>query len=114
MQRDDNVYLRHIMDVAREIAHRLEGRTRGEFDSDTDYRFALTYRVQIIGEAASQLSSTFRDTHPEIPWHRVIGMRHRIVHDYMNINEDILWEVVTESVPELVEHLEPLVPPDED
>lgn len=114
MQRDDNVYLRHIMDVAREIASQLEGRTRSEFDYDTNYRYALTYRVQIIGEAASQLSSTFRDTHPEIPWHRVIGMRHRIVHDYMNINEDILWEVVTESVPELVEHLEPLVPPDED
>jgi uncharacterized protein with HEPN domain len=112
--RDDNVYLRHIMDTAREIVRKLEGRTRDEFDADVDFRFALTYRVQIIGEAASRLSPTFRDTHAEIPWHRLIGMRYRIVHDYMNINDEILWEVVTRSVAELVELLEPLVPPDQD
>ena len=88
--RDDNVYLRHIMDTAREIVQKLEGRTRNEFDADVDFRCALMYRVQIIGEAASRLSHTFRGTHSEIPWHRVIGMRHRIVQDYMNINDDIL------------------------
>jgi len=65
----------------------------------------------VIGEAARQVSREFTVTHPEVPWEKIIGMRHKVVHDYLGVDEDIVWQVVTEDLPKLVEALEPLVPP---
>jgi uncharacterized protein with HEPN domain len=65
----------------------------------------------VIGEAARQVSREFRATHNGIPWENIVGMRHKVVHDYLGVNEDLVWQVVTEDLPKLVEALEPLVPP---
>lgn len=62
--------------------------------------FALVYAVQIVGEAVSKVSIEFRDEHPDIPWAIIVGMRHRLVHAYSDINNDILWTTVTEAAPE--------------
>ena len=112
MQRDDTVYLGHMLDTARKAVEKLHGRTRAQFDADEDLRIVLTHRVRIIGQAAARVSQPTRDAHPEVPWKRIVGIRHRIVHDYMNIDADILWEVVTRSLPELIRLLGPIVPPD--
>ena len=80
---------------------------------DEDLRIVVAHWVQIIGEAASRVSPETQGAHPKIPWRRIVGMRHRIVHDYMDIDEDILWVVVTRSLPELMELLTPLVPEEE-
>ena len=109
MQHEDSVFLRHILDMAAKVLGKIRGRSRTDLDSDEDFRDALAHRVQVIGEAAAHLSPFFRDAHPEIPWHRAIGMRHRIVHDYMNVDNDLLWEVATRSLPELISFLAPLV-----
>lgn len=110
MERDDNVYLGHMLDTARKAVEKLKGRTREHFDRDEDLRIVLAHREQIIGEAASCVSSETQAAHPEIPWRRIVGMRHRIVQDYMNVDEDILWEVITRSLPELIDLLAALVP----
>jgi uncharacterized protein with HEPN domain len=60
----------------------LLAKTRAEFDADEVLRLALTYLIQIVGEAASQISQETKDAHPEIQWHSIVGMRHRIVHGY--------------------------------
>ena len=65
----------------------------------------------MIGEAARQVSRDFTVTHPEVPWENIIGMRHKVVPDYLGVDEDIVWQVVTEDLPKLVESPEPLVPP---
>lgn len=65
----------------------------------------------MIGEAARQVSREFTVIHPEVPWENIIGMRHKVVHDYLGVDEDIVWQVVTGDLPKLVESLEPLVPP---
>ena len=112
MNRDDMVYLGHMFDTSRKAVERIEDTTRDEFDGDEDLRIVLAHWVQIIGEAASRVSPETLAAHPEIPWRRIVGMRHRIVHDYMNIDEDILWEVATRSLPELIGLLKPLVTPE--
>lgn len=113
-ERDDTVYLGHMLDIARSAADKTSTIGRDVFDANDDLRFALTYMIQIIGEAASHVSSATRDAHPEIPWQEIIGMRHRVVHDYLNVDYEIVWDVVRNRIPQLIEQLEPLVPPDED
>lgn len=56
------------------------------------------------------MSADFSSRHPEIPWADIIGMRHKVVHDYLGIDEDIVWQVVTEDLPKLVTALEPIIP----
>ena len=73
-----------------------------DFDADENLRLALTYLIPIIGEAASRVSSSFRVAHPEVPWSEIIGMRQKIVHDYLGVDYDIVWEVVTADLPVLV------------
>jgi uncharacterized protein with HEPN domain len=64
--------------------------------------------VEIIGEAAYQVSQTTREQLPEIPWKDIIGMRHRMVHAYFDINLDILWRTVQDDIPPLLETLQKL------
>jgi uncharacterized protein with HEPN domain len=72
----------------------------------------FAHLVQVLGEAAFRVSTTRRAELSEIPWKRIVGMRHRIVHDHMNIDIEILWEVVRRNVPEQVAMLEKIVPPE--
>jgi len=113
MKKDDIIYVGHIFDLAQGITRRLIGRTRADYDADEDLRIVLAHLVQNIGEAARRVSREFQAAHPEIPWGEMIGMRHRIVHDYMDIDYDIVWDVVTLELPRLIEKIAPLVPPEE-
>jgi len=109
MKKDDSIYLGQMLDRAQKVIGKVRGKSRAEFDADEDLRLALTWLIQTIGEAARKVSASTRDSHPEIPWPQIMGMRHRLVHDYMDVDEDIVWKVATEHLPELVELLEPLV-----
>lgn len=81
---------------------------------DEILRLALTRLVQVIGEAAQHVSMEFREKYPEVPWHEIIGMRHRIVHDYLNVDEEVIWEVIQHDLPPLVDILTRIVPPETD
>ena len=110
MQRDDNVYLGHMLDMARKAAGKIEGKSRADYDGDEDLRIVIAHLVQTIGEAAARVSDPARASHPEIPWKQITGIRHRIVHDYMDVDYDVLWEVATRDLPRLVAQLEKIVP----
>jgi uncharacterized protein with HEPN domain len=56
----------------------------------------------VIGEAARRVSPEIQRSHPEIPWSAIIGMRHKVVHDYLEVDEDIVWDVVTADLPSIV------------
>ncbi len=113
MQRDDTVYLGHMLDMARKVSVRVAKKTKADYDADEDLRFVIAHLVQTIGEAAARVSTPARGAHPEIPWKQITGIRHRIVHDYMGVDYDILWEVATRHIPPLITALETIVPPEE-
>ncbi len=108
--KDDLVYLGQMLDMARKAQEKTQGKDRAAYDKDENLRLALTHLVQIIGEAARHVSPEFQKSHPEIPWAEVIGMRHKVVHDYLDVDEDIVWEVVTEDLPPLVTTLAKFIP----
>lgn len=110
MQVDDEVRLRHMLDAAREAQSFMVGRKRGDLDKDRMLVLALVKSVEIIGEAAFMMSETTKEMSPAIPWVDIIGMRHRLVHAYFDINLDILWRTVEHDLPTLIAQIESLVP----
>jgi uncharacterized protein with HEPN domain len=103
---DDRVYVGHMLDMVRRASKALQNKSRADYDADDILRLGLTHIVQVVGEAARKVSSEFQQSHSEIPWRQIIGMRHRIVHDYMRVDEDVLWEVVSKDLPALLPLLE--------
>jgi len=81
MQKDDFVYIGHMLDLARKAVSRVAGLDRAAYDADENLRLALTHLVQTIGEAARRVSAQTQTEHPEVPWKLIVGMRHKIVHD---------------------------------
>lgn len=106
MQGDDRLYLRHMCDHARKASELIAGKRRSEFEADEVLRLALSYLVQIIGEAANHVSQSTRQAHSEIPWQDIVGMRHRLVHGYFEVDEDIVWQTVTTELGPLVATLD--------
>jgi uncharacterized protein with HEPN domain len=82
------------------------GRSRQNLDTDELFRLALTKLIEIVGEAAKQVSEETRSRNPEVPWVEAARMRDRLVHHYFDINLDVLWSTVTEDLPALLEKLE--------
>jgi len=106
MQRDDVVRLRHMLDAAREGVEFVAGRTRDDLNKDRKLVLALVKDVEIIGEATCQVSAAAREALGNIPWQDIVGMRHRLVHAYFDINLDILWKTSQEDLPALIAELE--------
>ena len=110
----DPVFVGHMLDMARKAVAKAAGVTSDLYEADENLRLALTHLVQVIGEAGRHVSREFCDEHPEIPWQEIVGMRHKVVHDYLGVDEDIVWQVVTEDLPPLITWLEKAVERDPD
>jgi len=81
MPKSDWIYLGHMLDMCQKGLEIISGKTRRDYDESNVLQLALTHIIQVIGEAADHVSEEFRNSYPEVPWHEIIGMRHRIVHD---------------------------------
>src|SRR5581483_6529068 len=110
MSKDDWIYVGHMLEMSRKAVQAVQDRTREEYDRGDVLIMALAHFVQVVGEAARKVSNEFQERNSQIPWHQIIGMRHRIVHDYMNVDEDVLWEVVKHDLPALIQDLDKIVP----
>ena len=108
MHKDDAVRLQHMLDAAHEALTFAQGHSRTDLEGDRKLVLALVKAIEIIGEAAYQVSRTTREQLPDIPWEDIIGMRHRLVHAYFEINLDILWRTIQDDLPPLIETLRKL------
>ena len=93
--------LRH----ARRICEMRRERSLDEVRADDDLRSAILYHVIILGEAARRVSSGGRSTWP-LPWPKVIGLRNIVVHEYDDVDLDVLWRIAEVDLPPLVVALE--------
>lgn len=109
MQKVDLVYVRHMLDIALSAVNKVDHVTREQFDADENLRLALAHLVQTLGEAARRVSREFQLKHMDISWARIIGMRHKVVHDYLHVDYDIVWDVATHELPPLLSLLEELI-----
>jgi uncharacterized protein with HEPN domain len=85
---------------------------QAQFNSDKMLQYAVIRCIEIVGEAAGKISRGFQSAHPETPWRDIVGMRHRLIHNYSDVRLDLVWGVVHDELPELIAVLRQLVPPD--
>lgn len=109
---DDLVRLQHMLEHASEAVRLAEGKNRSDLDNSRVLALALVRLLEVVGEAASRVSKATQRQYPKIPWPQMIGMRNRLVHDYVVIDVDIVWQTVVEELPSLVAELERIVPPE--
>jgi uncharacterized protein with HEPN domain len=105
MAKDDLVYVGHMLDMAEKALKLAHGKSRADFDADEALALGLTYLVQVIGEAALRVGPDLTRAHPEVPWRAIVGMRRRVVHQYLHVDRDIVWDVVTRELIPLAEVL---------
>jgi len=101
---DRNVQrLLHMLEGIKRLNEMLAGVAKEEFLENIKLQDASSFNISTIGEAAAHVSEDFQSVHPEIPWHKLRGIRNRLVHifDYEQIDYDIVWEVATSALPEL-------------
>ena len=108
-RKDERVFIKHMIDTANKAIGFVSDISREDFDRDEKLRLAVTHLLQIIGEAARRISPEFRATHPQIPWTAIVGMRSKVVHDYLNVDEDIVWETAKNNLAPLVIKLEKIL-----
>ena len=105
MSPDDRWRIRHMVEAAELALTFVQGRKREDLDTDAQLRLALMRAVEIVGEAATQVSPAGRAELPDIPWQQITGMRNRLVHAYFDVNLNILWDTVQLALPPLLDPL---------
>lgn len=107
-KRQAYLLIEDIIDSGNKILLYTKGQTFDAFINDAKTIDAVIRNFEIIGEAANRLPEDFKDSHPEIDWHRIRGFRNRIVHDYFGIDFSIVWEIKENYLPSLLEKLDKL------
>lgn len=98
--KDDIVYLRHIMECIRRLEENIaEGQER--FLESHTLQDAVLRNLQTMAESTQRLSDDFKENHPEIEWYRIAAFRNVLVHDYLGIDIEKIWEITQCDVPEL-------------
>jgi len=105
-ERSDQDLLSDIQEAAQRIATYTAGMMYDAFLGDTKTQDAVIRNLEIIGEATKNLSSELRAKYPDLPWKGMAGVRDRLIHDYFGVNLDIVWQIITAELPEVVAKVE--------
>ncbi|WP_263792698.1 HepT-like ribonuclease domain-containing protein [Salinibacter sp.] len=103
MSRSETEYLRHIRDEACYLGEASREHSWDDFSDNETLKRAFVRSIEVIGEATKNLSTEFREQHPDIEWRAMAGMRDQLIHGYFGVDYEIVWDVATEKAPKLRE-----------
>lgn len=106
---DDAARPGHIYDAICCIETYIRGIDKSAFAANGMMQDAIVRQIEIVGEAARHVSDELQEKHPELPWFEMRSTRNKIVHDYLEINTDIIWDTVQNDLPALKPMIEKLL-----
>lgn len=107
--KDDKLYLYHIIDAIKTIEKYKERFSEEGFRSDNLVQDGIIRQIEIIGEASKRLSPVLRKKYNHIPWKDITGMRDKLIHDYFGVDIEAVWETVCKDIPELKKEIEQIL-----
>jgi len=104
-QPDDQIRLQHIVDFAGRAISFINDVDQEEFNKNEVLQYACVHLLEIVGEAANGLTDDVRDRYPGIPWLKMINMRNRLIHGYIDIDMEIVWRTIKDDLPPLIDQV---------
>ncbi len=101
MTKIDSIYIDHIMESISKIERYLVGMDHDSFLNDEMVQSAVIRELEVIGEASKNISKKTKDMYEGVPWRSISGMRDKLIHDYMGVDLDAVWDTATIDIPEL-------------
>jgi len=105
----DRIRLLHIRDAIHEIETYIENRSISDLESNSMLRNAVIKQLEIIGEAVNNLSQSLKERCPEVDWKAIVAMRNILIHEYFAVSVKILWDTITENLPDFRNSIEKLI-----
>jgi uncharacterized protein with HEPN domain len=97
----DTTRIKHILDAISEIEDYINNISFDQFSKSSEKKYATVKQLEIIGEAANRIGRKTKLNHPEVEWSKIIALRNVLVHEYYTIDENIVWNIITEDLPGL-------------
>ena len=105
----DAVYLESMREAIARIRRYVGRKRRAAFLANPLLQDAVIRNLEVIGEAAGRVSPQLASLHPDIPWRDIAGMRHRLIHGYLKVNLDTVWQAIGRDLPPLARQLNRLI-----
>jgi uncharacterized protein with HEPN domain len=97
----DNARLQHILEAILEIESYTNQASFDDFMANSMMRFASIKQLEIIGEAANYLTDELKGRFSEVEWRQIVGLRNVLIHQYFRVDENVVWGIIQNNVPEL-------------
>ncbi|MDF2434371.1 MAG: hypothetical protein JWP44_4002 [Mucilaginibacter sp.] len=108
-KRQSKLLLEDILESAEKIINYTQALTYEEFITDSKTIDAVVRNFEIIGEAANRLPDVIKETNSEVDWHKIRGLRNRIVHNYFGINYYIIWTIIEDYLNVLIAQIKSIL-----
>lgn len=97
-EKTDSIFIRHILDSIKDIEDFSKGLTKEELLSSRLRQSAIIREIEVIGEAAKNISENIKNKDKEIPWKAIIGARDKMIHHYFGIDFEVVWKIIKEDI----------------
>ena len=109
MKPNNAAYIAHIRDAINQVVLYATQLTHEQYLQNLWDQAAVARNLEIIGEAATQLTSEYKNIHPTIPWRKISDFRNVLTHEYFAVDPDLVWEILQKYIPKLHEEIKKLL-----